>query len=277
METIYIDTLFFINFITDYFILLCAGKIAGARLRRGWIALGAALGGVYACLCVLPGMEFALHPLVKLAAAVGMCLTAFFREARLLRCVLIFLAVSAGFGGALWAVSILGGAGARGGVVYFPINGKVLVLTFALAYWVLTRIVGRFQRTGRQEVHTVEAVLGDRRVSFPALRDTGNSLYDPMSNSGVLVCEQQTAAALFGESAALLDAADPARTMERLGERREFAGRLRLIPFSSVGGTGLLLAVRPDRITIDGAAEDNILIAVTPNSLSAFGAYHAIY
>ena len=77
--------------------------------------------------------------------------------------------------------------------------------------------------------------------------------------------------------AALLDAADPARTMERLGERREFAGRLRLIPFSSVGGTGLLLAVRPDRITIDGAAEDNILIAVTPNSLSAFGAYHAIY
>ena len=28
METIYIDTLFFIHFITDYFILLCAGALA---------------------------------------------------------------------------------------------------------------------------------------------------------------------------------------------------------------------------------------------------------
>ena len=140
METIYIDTLFFINFITDYFILLCTGRIAEAELRRGWIATGAILGGGYACLCILPGMEFALHPLVKLAVAAGMCLLGFGREPRLFRCMGIFLAVSAGFGGALWAVSLLSGAGIKNGVVYFPVNGKVLVLTFAGSYFLLSRL-----------------------------------------------------------------------------------------------------------------------------------------
>lgn len=277
METIYIDTLFFINFITDYFILLCAGRIAGSRLRRGWIALAAALGGGYACVCVLPGMGFALHPLVKLAAGAAMCLIAFAREQRLWRCMGIFLAVSAGFAGALWAVSMLGGTGMQGGVLYLPINGKVLAVTFAVAYCLLSVLFSRFQRTGRQEYYTVAAQLNGRSATFTALRDTGNTLYDPLSNCAVLVCQASAALPLFGEDRALVDPGDPAGTLTRLSGLPGYAGRLRLIPFSSVGGTGLLLAVRPDRLTVDGKPEDNVLIAITANALSSHGEYQAIY
>ena len=44
MKVIYIDSLFLLNFILDYLLLLAAGRICALPLRRLRYALGAALG-----------------------------------------------------------------------------------------------------------------------------------------------------------------------------------------------------------------------------------------
>ena len=70
MTVIYLDELFLLNFVVDYLLLLAAGRLAGEILRRGRLALGAALGAAYAGAVFLPGLGFLAHPLCKLGAAV---------------------------------------------------------------------------------------------------------------------------------------------------------------------------------------------------------------
>ena len=63
MTVIYIDTLFLLNALVDYLLLLAAARLAGEPLRRIRFALGAALGGAYAVAIFLPGLFFLSHPL----------------------------------------------------------------------------------------------------------------------------------------------------------------------------------------------------------------------
>ena len=85
MTVIYLDELFLLNFVVDYLLLLAAGRLCGEVLRRGWLALGAAVGAGYAAAAFLPGMGFLLHPLCKLAAAVLALLAGYGRSRHLLR------------------------------------------------------------------------------------------------------------------------------------------------------------------------------------------------
>ena len=71
---------------------------------------------------------------MKLVPALFMVLIAFGGERRLWRCVVIFLAVSAAFGGAVWAASMLAGSGFSGGRLYIPVSWRVLALSFAQCY-----------------------------------------------------------------------------------------------------------------------------------------------
>ena len=115
VETIYLDSLFALNAIIDYLLLLCSARAAGAVLHRRRLALAAVLGGFWAVACVLPGLGFLSYAPMKLVPALFMVLIAFGGERRLWRCVVIFLAVSAAFGGAVWAASMLAGTGFYGG------------------------------------------------------------------------------------------------------------------------------------------------------------------
>ena len=92
LTVIYVDTLFLLNAIVDYLLLLCSARLAGERLSRLRFALGALLGGLYAVALFLPGFGFLGRPLCRLSAAVLMVLTAFGGCRRLLRYGLVTLA-----------------------------------------------------------------------------------------------------------------------------------------------------------------------------------------
>ena len=90
MTVIYVDTLFLLNALVDYLLLLCAARLAGEPLKRLRFALGAVLGGGYAVAIFLPGLGFLERPACRLSAAVLMVLAAFWGSRRLGRQVLIF-------------------------------------------------------------------------------------------------------------------------------------------------------------------------------------------
>ena len=122
-----------------------------------------------------------------------------------------------------------------------------------------------------QSLVPVQLTSGDRRVRLTALRDTGNTLTDPLTGERVLLVERQAARALLPEE---FSAAAPAEAVACL-RRSAPQTKPRLLPYRAVGGEGLLLAVRCDRVTIGGRPAGT-LIAFTDTVLSENGRFQAL-
>ncbi len=283
MTVIYVDTLFLLNAIVDYLLLLAAARLAGEPLRRMRFGAGAVLGGLYAVAIFLPGMAFLSHPACRGAAAVFMLLTAYGGSRRLLRQGVIFVALTCAFGGGVVAIGLMGGQGlALGGtgVFYSSLDLKMVLLSAAVCYVVLTLV---FQRVGRHTVLSGELLpakltLGGRTAELTALVDTGNTLTDPVSGRPVMVAEGDSLGPLFpGEHRpGPGDLRDPTGAMTRLGTG-EWRGRFRLLPYRAVGvDRGLLLALRVDRVVLGGVDRGPLLVALSPTPVSDGGGYRAL-
>lgn len=282
MTVIYVDTLFLLNALVDYLLLLAAARLAGEPLRRGRFALGAVLGGGYAVAIFLPGLGFLAHPLCRLASAALMLLVSYGGSRRLLRQGALFAALTCAFGGGVVAIGLLGGTGLSlgNGVFYSALDLKVVLLSAAVCYGVLTLV---FQRLARHsgaggELVSIKLSLEGRSVSLSALVDTGNTLADPISGRPVLVAEGERAGPLFPAERrpGPADLRDPAAALTRLGTGT-WRGRFRLLPYRSVGvDRGLLLAVRADGLEVNGQGRGPVLVALSPTPVSDGGGYQAL-
>ena len=276
METIYIDSLFLTNLAADYLLLLLAGRVCAERLMRRRIFLAALLGAAYSVLTVLPGFGWAVDGFGKAAAAALMVLTAYGGARRLLRCFVVFFALSFALGGAVYAVSLMGGSNpGRGNVAVVPL--RVLVLSFAVCYALLALV---FRRIGvRAERHTAEISVTFRGATarFKALRDTGNSLYDPATNRPVMVASLDALAGLFSDEAREKLRQPAAEAFVSVAAMPEYAGAFRLVPFSAIGtGSGLLMAFAPEALLVDGVPENGVLTAISPEPITGTGEYDAV-
>lgn len=282
LTVIYVDTLFLLNLTIDYLLLLCSARVAGEVLSRWRFLAGAVLGGGYAVAIFLPGLAFLQHPACRVAVGVGMVLVAFWGCQYLFRVCLIFFALSCAFGGGVLAISLLGGQGLSltGGVFYSVMDIKIVFLSAAVCYCLLTLI---FRHWGRHEgipgaLIPVKLELEGQSVTVIALEDTGNTLTDPISGRPVIVAEGGALHSLFqaGAEFSLKELLDPAATLEgRQGTA--LAQRLRILPYRAVGVSGgLLLAIRVDGVWVDGKGGRGGLVALSPTPLSDGGRYRAL-
>ena len=266
----------------DYLLLLAAARLAGEPLRRWRFALGAGLGGVYAVAIFLPGLSFLAHPLCRLASVALMMVVSYGGSRRLLRQGLLFVALTCAFGGGVVALGLLGGTGLSlgNGVFYSALDLKVVLLSAAVCYGVLTLVFRRLARhsAANGELVPVRLRLGERMVDLTALVDTGNTLTDPVSGRPVVVAEGERTAPLFPREhrPGPGDLTDPAAALTRLGTGA-WRGRFRLLPYRSVGvDRGLLLAVRLDGLELDGQGRGPVLVALSPTPVSDGGGYQAL-
>ena len=281
MTVVYIDSLFLLNFVVNYLLLLAAARLSGAVICRPALAAGAALGGGYAAAVFLPGMGFLVHPLCKLGAAVLMLLCAFGSSRRLLRTGLIFFAVAAAFGGGIFAIELLGGRGLslKNGIFYSAMDLKLILLSAAGCYVVISLVLRRVGgHTARRELVPAVVTLGERKAMLTALVDTGNTLTDPATNRPVMVAEGEKLSSLFPADAVPGPAAlsDPVSALEHMADG-PLRGRCRLLPYQAGGvECGMLLAVRMDRVQVGTEDYGGILVALSPNRLSDGGGYSAL-
>ena len=251
MEVLYLDRLIAVNFLIDYCLLLAAGRVCGAHLRRGRFALAALIGAAYAGLGVLPGWGWLLHPAMKIALGCLMALISFGCEAGLARCTAVFFAVAALFGGGVYAASLP----LRGSVA--PLTLRVFALSFAVCYTAVALLFRRRARRNARVVRPVTVRFEGREARLPGWRDSGNDLHDPVTGMAAAVADRRALAALLPE---LPD--DPVAAFEQL----RLKGTFRLLPYRAVGVNGLLLAFRPDEIEVDGKKED-LLVALSPTEV----------
>ena len=194
----------------------------------------------------------------------------------LLRPYLAFLIVSAAFGGAVIAVSLLSGGTIRD-AYFVGTSFKTLVLTFGAAYFILTLAFSRITKRRERRLLPVSLTLCGKTASFTALRDTGNELFDPISGLPVMIAGEDTAAALLpADCIAALSEGAPELITSLLPHPR-LSPRFRLVPYSAIGTDyGLLPVFRPDSLMIGGKKRNDLLVGLTPKKLSPDNEYSAI-
>jgi len=274
LTVVYIDLLFLINFTANYLLLLAGGRMAGAVLRRGFLALGAGLGALYAALLFLPGLSWLSALPCRLAAGVLMAAVAYGTGRRLWRPTVMFFGASAMLAGLVLAAETLGGGALtlRNGVFYSRFDLRLLLALFVLCYFILSLF---FRRVGRHvggELVRLDVTLFGKALHLIALRDTGNTLSDPATNRPVVVADYE---ALRPWLPAAADPEQPVESMRRLAQ----AGvrGCRLLPFRAVGTrAGLLLAVPSEGVSADGRALGPLLIALSPGPVSDGGGYQCL-
>lgn len=250
-QTIYIDVLVCVNLLVDYFLLYAAAQLTGRRISRVRLCLGAMLGGAASCQLLLPPLPRLLNAL-SAAAVAGLMTLAAFGRSRLtvfLRTAGALLAVTLCWGGlmtALWAFAAPRGLVVNNGAVYIDIPPAALVVCTAACYAVVS-LLSRYVRSrslARARCGcTVVITAGERSTAVPALLDTGNLLCEPFSGTPVIVAARAAVETILPPGfAALLD-----------GEETFAAPPcgVRVVPYSGVGGEGVMLAFFPDSITVE--------------------------
>ena len=282
MTVVYLDAFLVLNFVVNYLLLACAGKLDGEPVGRGRTALAAALGAAYGGLALLPDWGFLEHPVCKAGAAVLMLLAAFGRSERLLRTGALFLVLSCAFGGALLLVAMVRGSDpGTGGLLGPSLGMRGILIAAALSYGMLSLLLrGQFAhpRTGG-ELQELTLSRQGRSVTVLALRDTGNT------------CRTLCQAvrwwwSLRGEKLQPLVPELPVLDRQSLSHPvdllRDLEGelgglRLQLLPYRAVGvECGMLLALRVDRARYGPWEYRNCLTALSPTPLSDGGGYCAL-
>lgn len=282
MQVVYIDTLFLLNSLVNYLLLLASARLAGEVIHRLRLLLGAIFGGLYAVCVCLPPFTFLLHPLVKLGVAIIMIVISFGGANRLLRVTLLFFGVTAAFGGGIFAIQLLGQQGNSlfQGIYYTAMDVRLILLSAAGCYGVITLI---FQRIGTHTVSHGELVpvvltLADRQVTLMALIDTGNTLTDPVSGRPVMVVHGDKLRPLFlpEQFPSLHHLKNPTHAMEHLAQGAHGL-HYRLLSYRAVGVEGgMLLAIRLDKVVVNGEDCGKLLVALSPNAVSDGGGYSAL-
>lgn len=214
--------------------------------------IGGILCGIYAFIIFIP-LHWVISLLSKLSFSAIVVLLVFGLSSlkSYLKTIVIFYTVSFLMGGittALLYVSGMSGMTANGAVylhefTYLQIAAGVLA-TWVLGCWLTAFVKERLQK---QKVFTDMTIeIGDQKWNARAMVDTGNFLRDPIS----------------GNPAAVLSAACASKILMGL-DKVTLDCRHCIIPFKTIGRSGIMEGVRPDRVIIEGRTISKIVLAIS--------------
>lgn len=218
--------------VVNILLLTATGILFEERGRPLRVLAGAFLGAVLTGLSMVPGLAFLGHTLWRVCGLALSALVAFGASKRTVTKLLLLTLLNLSLGGI-----------AEGK------NEVMSMLLGAAGICFACIAVGRSRRT-----IPVELTYGGQTVRITALRDTGNTLRDPITGKQVLIVGADVAQALTGLTLSALQ--DPVGSMGTIPG-------LRLIPYQTVGNAGFLLAVNIQNVKI-GNKQGSTLVAFSP-------------
>ena len=268
---VYVDVAFAVNGIIDYLLLRCSARLAGYPFRPWRLVAAAVFGGLFAaCSFVWPVLQGA--PLRLLAAAL-MLAAAFGFGRRLVRQGAMFAMVSLALAGLVFLVAAVfdWGMVILNQTAYYPVNARALLITAGVGYLAANLALRRCVRHTGGELLPVQIQVGGRCVQIMALRDTGNTLVDPLTGQSVLIVDWLAVRPLLPElQRQYLE--QPVEHFAALAARMP-ALRWRLIPYRAVGVQGCLLAFQAELVQVDKQTRRRQTVALSPTPVSDGGGY----
>ncbi len=244
---LYMDILFTVNWVIDFLLLHATARLLHLPYRRGRTVAGAAVGALTCCAVLLPPLPAWAAVVYKAAAALLTVWVAFGRQALWKRCGVMFLlsAATAGAAVAVWWLFAPAGLAVVNGVVYMDISPLWLIGCTAAAYLLFClydRVTARRDAAGHS--YQLRILHRGKVITLPAMYDSGNALQEPFSGAAVAVVPYRAVSGL------LSPVWNPAYPSPPPGAR--------LIPYTSVGGRGVMAAFCPEQLWVvcDGAVRD---------------------
>ena len=248
---IYLDLVIILNFCVDFLLILGTNRLCGFPPGWGRTALAAALGAIYAGVCVLPGFSFLSGTLWRIVFLALMGAIAFGFSMGSVRRGILFIFMSMALGG----IALGLGSGGFWAVVMAAIGVALLCL------------IGFQGRVSDNRFVPIFVKHGGKSVTMTALVDTGNTLRDPISGAPVVVADAQAGETLLSLTKEQLQ--HPVETMAQVTG-------LRLIPYHAVGQpAGMLIGIKAERVEINGKRTD-CMVAFAPQSIGAGRDYQAL-
>lgn len=245
------------NFALDYLLLLSTMRIAGRPLRRVRLVLGALLGAVYSVAALVLPLPVWTVP----AALLAMTLAAFGWTRRYIKLTLLYLLLACGLGGTVLLLGRLGGMERLAyGLIYARLPWGVFFAASGLSYLLLMHIFRDGARYGDEELVWVRVEHGGRHVTLRLLRDTGNTLSDPLTGEGVPVIEKSALLPLFPKGN---------------GDETAYRDITTLHARTVSGADGTLEAFRCDGLFVGARSLGARLIALSPEAFS--GRYQGLW
>lgn len=245
--TIYLDMLFLLNTVINYLLLRGSAALGGCAVQPWRLAAASLVGGIYAVITVLPAMEPAGHLTVQLVVAAAMLIIVFGWKKSTVKQGLFFFGISFFLSGSMMLLirgteteCILWGMG-----IYYALSVPALLLMAGVSYGLAAVILHGCGYASGGNVVSVKLSLNGRQVYVRAMRDTGNTLSDPVTGKRVLIADWKILSQLVPEACLVKsDFLDPAGVIEKVAKACP-ALRLRLLSYAAVGvPSGMLPVVR---------------------------------
>jgi len=270
-----------INFSMDFLALYVTASIMHVKPKSKRLTLASAIGAFYSLFVLLFGINGLFGAFLSVAISCLMTYAAYSRQrpSDYLKNTAVFYLTSFALGGGITAICNLLNVwqNSRGieingafDVIYGDVPFGIFVI-LAIVCALLSRFGGRLakEKAAKREC-TLDITLGSHSVTLSALVDSGNLLKEPISEKPVIIATYDSARKILP-----LDMLQAYRSVSFPdADMLSRYPKLRIIPTSSVGGSRLLLAFCPDRISIDKKEVDAYL-AIDPAS-SDFGGFKAI-
>lgn len=250
---VYLDTVMILNFVVDFLLLLGTNALSGFPPGYRRSAAAAALGGIYAGICLLPGFHFLGSTLWRLVFLGLMAVAAFGMNHSAMHRGAVFVLLSMALGGIASGIELA---------------DFWALCVCAVLLWALCRIGFHGQALGREYV-PVELNWNGKQVKLMALKDTGNTLRDPLTGESVFVCGADVGEELLGLPRSSFS--DPASTLASGA-----VPGMRLVSYHAVGQPGgMMLALRLKNVKIGEQLSDP-LVAFAPQEIAKGEVYRML-
>lgn len=261
---VYVDVLFFINLFINYILLWTTSKISKNHTSIIRLLIGAAVGAIYSVVIFFPALRIYYTMIAKILFSMALIAITFniAKVREFLKTLGVFYIVSFTFGGAALGLFYFTNIGAfvgavfSNGIIYFNLPWKILVASSTIAY-IIIRVTSRVinKAVNRENMYTSISIVFDQKtISINALIDTGNALYDPVSDSPVIVVEFQAIKDLLPEEVKNIFVECSENDLSLISKvmcDSVWAKRFRLIPFTSLGKeNGMLIGFKPDLVEV---------------------------
>lgn len=256
-RVVYADLFFLINFSMDFLCFFLTAKILNRRLSLIRALFGSAVGGVYANLVLLWALPRVPELILDLMLCFLMCALVYPRRREwheLPLYTVVYAAVSMTLGGFMTALFYLFNQSGLGtppeeSTGSDSLSVWVLAILAAVSA-VLTLLGGKFftRRTSRRFAD-VTVTYNGKSVRLSALCDSGNLLREPISGKPCIVADAEALRSLLPPDVRRAAASGRAEALETIGIER--IGRIRLVPARTATGEGMLIAFRPDAVTLE--------------------------
>ncbi|MDU4959732.1 MAG: sigma-E processing peptidase SpoIIGA [Sporomusaceae bacterium] len=276
---VYVDLFLALNVLLNSLLLLITAKLHGEKLRWFSLITAALAGGLYALAVFSLQLEYLASPPLKFLMSLLMLRIAFRGQpvCRLLRLTGCYYLVCFAFGGAVIVLAYCRQPVFTALAPLVRASWTDLLAGASLASGILLAVKsGLYAKLLRHSIHyQLEIMYGNKSVLLDAIVDTGNSLYS-LNGKPVVIADFVAVKSLFSpETAAFLLRYPPAEWLENLDQCKDqkWLSRVEIVPFSALGGDSLLLAFRPDALSIrsvDSVVEiSEVIIGVYAGNLSA--------